>query len=65
MNYEQIAEIVHDLIKNPKSMPLQEQELPSTELKTNELTIIQNVFSKYTVSGNALTVAVIPEGMWG
>lgn len=40
MNYEKIAEIVNDLVKNPKNISLQEQGLPSTELKTNEFTII-------------------------
>lgn len=65
MNYEKIAEIVHELVKSSRNISLQEQGLPSAELKTNELTIIQNVFSKYTVSGDVLTVAVMPEGMWG
>lgn len=64
MNYEKIAELVHDLVKNPQSMLSEEQELPSTGLKMNELKIIQKVFSKYEVAGDALKVGVIPEGMW-
>lgn len=64
MNYESIAELVHDLVKYPKSMLLREHGLPSAELTTNELTIIQKVFSKYEVSGDALTTGVIPQGMW-
>lgn len=65
MSYESIAELVHDLVKNPKSISSRELGLPSVELKTSELAIIQRVFSKYEVSGSALTIGVIPQGMWG
>ncbi|MFZ3132916.1 MAG: hypothetical protein WA125_17865 [Desulfosporosinus sp.] len=64
MNYERIAELVHDLVKNPKSILSLEQGLPGTELKTNEITIIQNVFSKYEVSGDTLTIGIEPFGTW-
>lgn len=65
MSYESIAELVHDLVKNPKSISSRELGLSSAELKTSELAIIQRVFSKYEVSGSALTIGVIPQGMWG
>lgn len=64
MSYESIAELVHDLVKNPKNMLSREQG-PSAELKKNEYAIIQRVFSKQEVSGGALTKGVIAEGMWG
>lgn len=65
MNYESIAELVHNLVKNPKNMMAREHGFFSAEIKTNELTIIQKVFSNYEVSGDALTIGVIPEGLWG
>lgn len=64
MSYETIAKLVNDLVKNPKSMLSLEQELPSMELKTNELTVIQSVFSKYEVSGDALTIGIQPLITW-
>lgn len=64
MNYDSIAELVNKLVKNPKSVVSQENEIHSTKLKTNELTIIQNVFSKYEVSGDTLTISVKPLMMW-
>ncbi|MDR3602088.1 MAG: hypothetical protein P4L49_16640 [Desulfosporosinus sp.] len=64
MNYESIAKLVHDLVKNPKSMLPREQGLPSAELKTNQFTIIQRVFSEYEVSGDALTIETLPLGLW-
>jgi hypothetical protein len=65
MNYQKIAEIVHDFVKTPKSMLSQEPGLPWREIKTHELTIIQTVFSKYELSGAALAVGVRPQSFWG
>lgn len=65
MNYEKIAEMVHNLIKTPKSMSSQEAGLPCGEINTYELTIIQTIFSKYEVSGAALAVGVRPQSFWG
>ena len=64
MNYDSIAKLVHDLVKNPKSMVSSEHGLFS-EHKTNEFTIIQNVFSKYEVSGDTLTIEALPLDLWG
>lgn len=64
LDYEKIAEMVHNLVKNPKSMPLYEQGLPSCKILTSEFSTIQRVFSKYEVSGDVGTLGVIPEGMW-
>ncbi|OLN25882.1 hypothetical protein [Desulfosporosinus metallidurans] len=65
MSYESIAELVHDLVKNPKSMLSQELGLPLAELKTNELNIIQRVFSECEVSGDVATIGLLPLGYWG
>ena len=65
MNYESIANMVHDLIKNPKSMLSLEHGLSWGELNKNESAIIQTVFSKYEVSGDVLTPGTLPLGFWG
>jgi len=64
MSYDSIAELVNKLVKNPKSMVSQEHEIHSSKLKSNELSIIQNVFSKYEVSGDTLTIKVLPLAEW-
>ena len=64
MNYEKIAKLVHDLVKNPKSLLSSEQGLHSIELKTNEFTIIQRVFSEYEISGDVATLGTLPLGLW-
>lgn len=64
MNYESIAELVHNLVKNPKSLFALEHGLPSTELKTSEFQSIQTVFSKYEVSGDTLTIGIEPLITW-
>lgn len=65
MNYESIAKQVNDLVKNSKNMMSLEHGLPSAELKSNEFKIIQNVFSKYEVSENTLTIGALPLVKWG
>jgi len=65
MSYVSIAELVHDLVKNPKNMLSTELPQPSSDLNTNELTIIQRVFTKYEVSADTLTIGVTPMGVWG
>lgn len=65
MSNQSIAELVHDLVKNPKSMFSRENGIPSEELKTNEFSIIQRVFSEYEVSGNVVTLGTLPRGLWG
>ncbi len=65
MNYERIAELVHDFVKSPKEALTLEHKLTLTELKSNEFGIIQNVFSKYSVSGDTLTIGIQPLISWG
>ncbi|HBW36046.1 hypothetical protein [Desulfosporosinus sp. BICA1-9] len=64
MSYDSIAELVNGLVKNPKNLLSLENGLPSTELKTHEFTIIQNVFSKYEVSEGTLTIEAFPLVKW-
>ncbi len=64
MNYERIAEMVHELVKNPKSLLMGEQGIPSLAPKINESAIIQKVFSKYEVSGGILAIGITPETYW-
>lgn len=63
MSYESIAKLVHDLAKNHNRLS-GEHGLPVTEMKTDELTIIQKVFSNYEISGDTLSIGVIPDGLW-
>lgn len=65
MSNQSIAELVHDLVKNPKSMFSREHGIPSEELKTNEVAIIQRVFRQYEVSGDVLTLGYLPLRFWG
>ncbi|EGW36057.1 hypothetical protein DOT_6065 [Desulfosporosinus sp. OT] len=65
MSNESIAKLVHNLVKNPKSMRSREHGLPSAELNTNEFTIIQRVFSECEVSGDVMTLGTLPPGFWG
>jgi len=64
MSYQRIAELVHDLVKNPKSLTQREHGLLSTKLKTNEFTSIQRVFSKPEVSSDVLTFDTIALDFW-
>lgn len=64
MNYDNIAEMVNKLVKDPKGVMSQEQEPSSLELTKSEFNIIQNVFSKYEVSGNTLSIEIKPLVAW-
>ncbi|WP_088227944.1 hypothetical protein [Desulfosporosinus sp. FKB] len=65
MNYQQIAELVHKLVKNPKSPEVLKEEVLSEEVRMNEFTCIQKVFSKLEVSGDILTFEITPLDFWG
>lgn len=65
MSNQSIAELVYDLVKNPKSMISLENWIPSAELKTNEVAIIQRVFKQYEVSGDILALGYLPLRFWG
>ena len=63
MSYQRIAELVHELVKTPKSM-LQDKKLSLGQLKMNEFTSIQRVFSDLEVSRDVLTFESIPLDYW-
>lgn len=64
MDYKGIAKTVHALVKNSDAKLLQQKQVLFKQNNTNEMTIIQNVFSKSEVSGDVLGQGVIPEGLW-
>jgi len=64
MNYESIAKLVHSLVKNPSDMTSYEQRISSVKVLPHEFSIIQKVFSKYELSGDVVTIGVIPDGTW-
>jgi hypothetical protein len=59
MNYNNIAEFVHYLVKNPRV-----NELSSTQINTHEVTVIKKVFSECELSEDVLTFGSIPLGFW-
>lgn len=64
MNYESIAKLVHEYVKNSESPLALEKRLSNKELKTGELSIIQGVFSRYEVSGDTLMIGTTPMIGW-
>ncbi len=64
MNYDSIAKMVHKCVKNPNSMLAKESGLAESRVKTQELSVIQTVFSKYEVSGNVISIGAIPLVYW-
>lgn len=64
MNYQRIAEIVHELIKSPNSLNLPEKAESLKKLNINELNGIQRAFSRLEVSGDVLTFEAIPLDYW-
>ncbi|WP_353853148.1 hypothetical protein [Dehalobacter restrictus] len=63
MNYESIANLVHDCVRNPK-MLLAQNSKQGNKVKPNEFTTVQNVFSDYTVSGGTISMTVSPLDSW-
>ncbi len=64
MNYDSIAKMVHKCVKNPGSILAKENGLAESGIKTKEWSVIQTVFSNHEVSGNVITIGVIPLGGW-
>lgn len=65
MNYDDIAKLVHNSMKNPKGLLSYEQQSVSKEVTNHEYAIIQKVTSKYEISRNTLAIGIIPQGLWG
>ena len=64
MNYQRIAEQVHELVSLPNNLMSREQRLNSFDLTKNEFISMQSVFSKLEVSGDVLTFEIIPLDFW-
>ncbi|QHA00090.1 hypothetical protein [Dehalobacter restrictus] len=63
MNYDSIANLVHDCVRNPK-MLLAQNSKQGNKVKSNEFTTVQNVFSDYRVSGGTVSMTVSTLGDW-
>jgi hypothetical protein len=64
MNFDSIAKMVHEFVKNPSNMYAKENGLAESKVETKELSVIQTVFSKYEVSGDVITIGITPMGYW-
>lgn len=64
MNYERIAEMVHRCVKNPNNLNVQENGLAEMEVKTEEFSVIQTVFSRFEVSGDAIAFEDTTLAFW-
>ncbi|MCM1567637.1 MAG: hypothetical protein FNP40_03175 [Dehalobacter sp. 4CP] len=63
MNYDSIANLVHDCVRNPK-MLLAQNSKHGNMVKPTEFTTIQNVLSDYRVSGGTISMTVSPLDSW-
>jgi hypothetical protein len=62
VNYEKIANLVHECVKNPAK--LLESKPQAAEAKSSEMSVIENVFSRYEVSGGVAAIEAGPLTMW-
>lgn len=63
MNFDNIAELVHELAKNPNRSSVIIPQFRST-LTDSELDAITKVFSKEELSSNSLAAIVSPTRFW-
>lgn len=64
MNYESIANLVHDYVKNPVSMVTKENRLSEIGVKPSEFSVIKNVFSRHEISGGTVAIEVGSLALW-
>ncbi|HBW37320.1 hypothetical protein [Desulfosporosinus sp. BICA1-9] len=65
MNFDNIAELVHELAKNPNRSSVIIPQLKSSREITNcELDAITKVFSNEELSGNSLAARMLPTRFW-
>ncbi|EGW41281.1 hypothetical protein [Desulfosporosinus sp. OT] len=65
MNFDNIAELVHELAKNPNRCSEIIPQVKSVREITNcELDVITKVFSKEELSGNSLAARMSPTLYW-
>ncbi|WP_368292786.1 hypothetical protein [Dehalobacter sp. TBBPA1] len=63
MNYDSIANLVHECVKNPKMLLAQNSKQGNT-VKSNEFTAVQKVLSGHSVSGGAALITASPMESW-
>ncbi|NLI91569.1 MAG: hypothetical protein GX434_04995 [Peptococcaceae bacterium] len=63
MNFDSIANLVHECVKNPKIL-IQQNGAEEKKVMPGEFSVIQNVFSRYEVSGGTVAFIVEPLGDW-
>ncbi|WP_042334033.1 hypothetical protein [Desulfosporosinus meridiei] len=65
MNFDNIAELVHELAKNPNRSSVEIPKLKSNREMTNcELNAIAKVFSQEKLSGNSSAAIMKPTLYW-
>jgi|GEM_PF-1411825 len=66
MNYAAIANLVHEGVKNSKSL-LTQLKSEEKKLNSNEITVIQNVLARNQVSGGTVAIEppITPLLYWG
>jgi len=66
MSFESLAKLIHLVATNPTEQARIRQVLPSHEIGTGELALIQRVFAKYRMSGDSVAAAAVPDTVyWG
>ncbi|WP_034377755.1 hypothetical protein [Dehalobacter sp. CF] len=61
MNYEGIANLVHECVKDPKNVLTQEKH---RKVKPTEFSVIQRVVFRDEVSGGTIALEVGPLATW-
>lgn len=64
MNFNNIAELVHELAKNPNRSSIVPELKSFREITNCELEAITKVFSKEELSGNSLAARMSPTRFW-
>ena len=59
MNYNEIAKLVHGLVKDQEP-----SNLSTTQISNQEVAVIKNCFSELKVSGNVANLESIPLIFW-
>lgn len=63
MNFDSIANLVHDCVKNPKAL-IQQNGADEKKVTATEFTVVQKVFSRYEVSGGTVAYVAGPLVDW-
>ncbi len=63
MNFNSIANLVHECVENPKLL-IQQSETNNKKVTSTEFSAIQKVFSRYDVSGGTAAFTAEPLAYW-